>query len=60
MPINEKEYNGILFEKLEIVERIRREAERGGLDAVMVQLDIEQRAIERKLYQQPPLTGSQP
>lgn len=52
----EKELNVYLFEKLEIVERIRREAERGGLDAVMAQLDIEQKAIERKLYQQPPLT----
>ena len=53
---DEKEININLFEKLEIVERIRREAERGGLDAVMAQLDIEQKAIERKLYQQPPLT----
>ena len=52
----EKEININLFEKLEIVERIRREAERGGLDAVMAQLDIEQKAIERKLYQQTPLT----
>lgn len=52
---DEKEININLFEKLEIVERIRREAERGGLDAVMSQLDIEQAAIEHKLYQQPPL-----
>lgn len=60
MPINEKELNCNLFDKLELVERIRREAERGGLDAVMAQLDIEQAAIERKLYQQPPLTSHQP
>lgn len=59
MPTNEKELNCNLFEKLEIVERIRREAERGGLDAVMSQLDIEQAAIERKLYQQPPLTSKE-
>lgn len=39
---DEKEMNINLFEKLEIVERIRREAERGGLEAVIVQLDIEQ------------------
>lgn len=52
----EKELNVALFERLEIVERIRREAERGGIDAVLVQLDIEQKAIERKLYQKPPLT----
>lgn len=56
MPSNEKELNINLFDQLEIVERIRREAKRGGLDAVMEQLDIEQAAIERKLYQHPPLT----
>lgn len=55
MPTNEKELNCNLFDKLELVERIRREAERGGLDAVMEQLNIEQAAIERKLYQKPPL-----
>lgn len=55
---DEKEMNIILFEKLEIVERIRREAERGGLEAVIVQLDIEQKAIERKLYQKPPLVDN--
>ena len=57
MPTNEKEYNGYLFSQLEIVERIRREADRGGLEAVMQQLDIEQAAIERKLYQKPPLVS---
>ena len=57
MPINEKELNVNLFDQLEIVERIRRDAERGGLEAVMEQLDIEQAAIERKLYQKPPLTS---
>lgn len=51
----EKELNCNLFDKLKLVERIRREAERGGLDAVMEQLNIEQAAIERKLYQKPPL-----
>lgn len=55
MPIDEKEYNGNLFSQLEIVERIRREAKRGGIDAVFEQLDIEEAAINRKLYQEPPL-----
>lgn len=59
MPTNEKELNVNLFGQLEIVERIRREAKRGGIDAVMEQLDIEQAAIERKLYQQPPLKNEQ-
>ena len=57
MTSNEKELNVNLFDQLEIVERIRREAERGGIDAVLEQLDIEQAAIERKLYQKPPLTS---
>jgi hypothetical protein len=55
MPINEKEYNGNLFVQLEIIERIRREAKRGGIEAVFEQLDIEEAAINRKLYQKPPL-----
>ncbi len=55
MPINEKELNCNLFDKLELVERIRREATRGGLEAVMEQLDIEEAAIKRKLYQKLPL-----
>lgn len=57
MPTSEKEINVKLFDQLEIVERIRREAKRGGIDAVMEQLDIEQAAIERKLYQKPPLVN---
>ena len=59
MPTNEKEYNCFLFDQLEIVERIRREAKRGGIDAVMEQLDIEQAAIERKLYQKPLLVNEE-
>ncbi len=58
MPTNEKEINCSLFDKLELVERIRREANRGGLDAVLEQLDIEEAAINRKLYQKPPLTNA--
>ncbi len=55
MPTNEKEMNCYLFDQLTLVERIRREAQRGGMEAVLAQLDIEQAAIERKLYQKPPL-----
>ena len=57
MPSSEKEINVDLFDKLDMVERIRREAKRGGIDAVIEQLDIEQSAIERKLYQKSPLTS---
>ncbi|MCM1540964.1 MAG: hypothetical protein NC121_06855 [Blautia sp.] len=55
MPTNEKEYNGNLFDQLSILERIEREAKRGGIDAVIEQIEIERTAINRKLYQQPPL-----
>lgn len=55
MPANEKELNCNLFDKLELIERIRREAKRGGLEAVFEQLDIEEAAVNRKLYQKPPL-----
>ena len=57
MPVNEKELNLNLFAQLEIVERIKKKKKRGGIDAVLEQLDIEQAAIERKLYQKPPLTS---
>lgn len=54
MPINEKEYNGILFDQLSILERI--EAVTND-EAALKQIAIERRQIERKLYQQPPLTS---
>ena len=52
MPINEKEYNGNLFDQLSILERI--EAVTDDPKALK-QIEIERRQIERKLYQQPPL-----
>ncbi|MCM1123282.1 MAG: hypothetical protein NC416_11935 [Eubacterium sp.] len=57
MPTNEKEYNGNLFDQLSILERIEREAKRGGLEAVTEQIEIERSAINRKLYQKPPLVS---
>lgn len=53
MPINEKEYNGNLFDQLSILERI--EAVTDDAKALK-QIEIERRQIERKLYQQLPLT----
>ncbi|MCI9387773.1 MAG: hypothetical protein K1W36_13225 [Lachnospiraceae bacterium] len=52
MPINEKEYNGNLFDQLSILERIEAVAKE---EAVLKQIEIERRQINRKLYQQPPL-----
>ena len=52
MPTNEKEYNGNLFDQLSILERIEAVAVE---EAVLKQIAIERRQIERKLYQKPPL-----
>ena len=43
MPINEKELNCTLLDKIDMLERLERVAKK------------ERRQIERKLYQQPPL-----
>ena len=52
MPINEKEYNGILFDQLSILERIEAVTDD---EKALKQIAIERRQIERKLYQQPPI-----
>ena len=52
MPTNEKEINNYLFDQLSILERI--EAVTND-EAVLKQIEIERRQIERKLYQNPPL-----
>ncbi len=54
MPINEKEYNGNLFDQLSILERIEAANEISS-EAVKNQIAIEKRQIERNLYQKPPL-----
>ena len=55
MAINEKEYNGYLFDKLAIIERIEDIANSGDIQQVLAQCEKERRLVERKLYQQPPL-----
>lgn len=56
MPINEKEYNGYLLDQLELIERLEMAAKEGGsLEAVLKQLALERKFVERKLYQDPPL-----
>lgn len=52
MPTNEKEINCYLFDQLSILERI--EAVTND-EAVLKQIAIERRQIERKLYQSSPL-----
>lgn len=56
MPINEKEYNGNLFDQLEILDEIELIAkEQQSIEAVLKWIAKKRRYIERKLYQQPPL-----
>ena len=57
MPSNEKEYNGILFDQLTILERLEMEAKKDNAENVLKQIEFEKRAIERKLYQKSPLTS---
>ncbi len=56
MPINEKEYNGHLFDQLSILERIEAVTDD---EKALKQIAIERKQIERKLYQQPPLINAE-
>ena len=58
MSTNEKEYNGYLLDQLSAVERIERQVKKGDLKAVEEEIEILKNEINRKLYQQPPLTGN--
>lgn len=58
MPINEKEYNGILFDQLALLEDIEVVAESEHAEETLKLLRRKRRQIERKLYQ-PPLTGKE-
>ena len=57
---SEKELNCHLFDQLDIVERLEEIAESGDMEAVKKELALMKKQIERKLYQQPPLTQAQP
>ncbi|MCI8696665.1 hypothetical protein [uncultured Acetatifactor sp.] len=54
----EKELNVNLFERLDLIERLEMIAENNDIEAIKKQLAIERKFIERKLYQQPPLSQS--
>jgi hypothetical protein len=54
MPTNEKEINCYLLDQLELIERLEMVAD--DSEAVKKQLAIEKKFVERKLYQNPPLT----
>ena len=55
MPSNEKEYNGYLFDQLTLLERLEITAQKDNAASTLQQIAFEKSAIERKLYQTPPL-----
>lgn len=56
MPTNEKEYNGYLFDQLSILEDIQEVAEKENAQETLKLIAKKRRQVERKLYQEPPLT----
>lgn len=56
MEMTEKEYNGYLFDQLELAERILKTLdETQDIDKVRDVIKFEMAFIKRKLYQNPPL-----
>jgi hypothetical protein len=60
MPNNEKEINNNLFDQLTLVERIEKQALKGDMNLVIEEIEMLKKEINRKLYQKPPLTETQP
>lgn len=58
MPNNEKELNCYLFDQLTLLERLEIEAQKDHAENVLKQIAFEKNAINRKLYQKPPLTDN--
>ncbi len=59
MPMTEKEYNGILFDQLSLLEEIERAAKKANCKEVLEEIEFKRRQINRKLYQKPPLTENE-
>lgn len=57
MPSNEKEYNGQLFDQLEIIEEALKRAREEGAVNTIAYLEQKREYINRKLYQRPPLAN---
>ena len=55
MPINEKEYNGYLFDQLTILDDIEEVARQEHAAETLKLIEKKRRQIERKLYHNPPL-----
>ena len=58
MPINEKEYNGYLFDQLTLLEEIESVAKKTNAIEVLEEIEIKRKQVERKLYQKPPLINN--
>lgn len=57
MPINEKEYNGYLFDQLTILDDLEEIAEKEKAVETLKAIAKKRKQIERKLYQKPPLVS---
>lgn len=55
MPNNEKEINCNLFDQLTLLERLEIIAQKDNAENVLKQIAFEKKAVERKLYQKPPI-----
>ena len=55
MPSNEKEYNGILFDQLSLLEDIEEVIKEKDTQEALKVIEKKRKQIERKLYQKPPL-----
>ncbi len=55
----EQEINVGLFERLDLLDRLERVAKKENCEPVLQEIAFERKLIERKLYQKPPLIGSQ-
>ena len=59
IPINDKEYNGNLFDQLTILDDIQEVAEKEQATETLKVIAKKRRQIERKLYQRPPLANNE-
>lgn len=59
MPASEKEYNGYLFDQLSLVEEIAEVAHEENAVKTLRFIEKKRKQIERKFYQQPPLTKNE-
>lgn len=55
MPINEKEYNGNLFDQISLLDDIERVAKKANCKEVLDEIAYKRNQINRKLYQKPSL-----